>query len=35
VTGRVAVVPHLSEVQDNVYDDPTVLVVETVTGGVG
>lgn len=32
VTGRVAVVPHLSEVQDNVYDDPTVLVVETVTG---
>jgi hypothetical protein len=32
VTGRVLVVPHLSEVQDKVYDDPTVLVVNTVTG---
>lgn len=33
VTGRVVVVPHLSEVQDEVYEDPTVLVVDTVTGG--
>lgn len=33
VTGRVAVVPHLSEVQDEVYQEPTVLVVENVTGG--
>ncbi|KAI8477159.1 MAG: R1 protein [Monoraphidium minutum] len=32
VTGRVVVVPHLSGVQDEVYEDPTVLVVETVTG---
>ena len=32
VTGRVVVVPHLSEVQDHVYDDPTVLLVEEVTG---
>jgi hypothetical protein len=32
VTGRVVVVPHLSEVQDKVYEDPTVLVVDNVTG---
>ena len=32
VTGRVVVVPHLSEVQDDVYEDPTVLVVDTVSG---
>lgn len=35
VTGRVLVVPHLSGVQDNVYEDPTVLVVDEVTGAQG
>jgi len=32
VMGVVEVVEHLSEIQDKVYDEPTVLVVDTVTG---
>lgn len=32
VMGIVEVVEHLSTVQDKVYDEPTVLVVDNVTG---
>jgi hypothetical protein len=31
--GIVEIVEHLSTVQDKVYDEPTVLVVDNVTGG--
>jgi hypothetical protein len=33
VMGIVEIVEHLSTVQDKVYDEPTVLVVDNVTGG--
>lgn len=32
--GLVETVEHLSTVQDKVYDEPTVLVVHNVTGGM-
>ena len=32
VMGIVEIVEHLSSVQDKVYDEPTVLVVDNVTG---
>jgi len=33
--GIVEIVEHLSTVQDKVYDEPTVLVVDNVTGEQG
>lgn len=35
VMGIVEIVEHLSTVQDKVYDEPTVLVVDNVTGALG
>lgn len=35
VMGIVEIVEHLSTVQDKVYDEPTVLVVDNVTGEIG